>query len=48
MRYLADRRGTYSIEKAGRLLDWRPQTVLDDGMARTADWLRTEGLLRPV
>lgn len=48
VRDLADRRGTYSIEKAGRLLDWRPQTVLDDGMARTADWLRTEGLLRPV
>jgi nucleoside-diphosphate-sugar epimerase len=44
--YLADRRGTYSIAKAADLLDWRPQVGLDEGMARTGDWLRAEGLLR--
>lgn len=37
--------GTYSIEKAGRLLDWRPRTSLDDGMARTERWLREQSLL---
>ena len=43
--YLADRRGTYSIAKAQRLLGWRPEVGLDEGMARTAAWLRAEGLL---
>ena len=46
VRYLADRRGTYSIAKAADLLDWRPAVGLHDGMARTAEWLRTEGLIR--
>lgn len=45
VRYLADRRGTYSIAKAAHLLDWRPQVPLEEGMARTARWLRTEGLI---
>ncbi len=43
--YLADRRGTYSIAKAQRLLGWRPEVGLDEGMTRTAAWLRAEGLL---
>jgi nucleoside-diphosphate-sugar epimerase len=37
--------GTYSIEKARRLLGWEPQVSLDDGMARTEQWLRERGLL---
>jgi len=45
VRYLADRRGTYSIAKADRILDWRPAVPLSDGIALTADWLRAEGLL---
>jgi nucleoside-diphosphate-sugar epimerase len=43
--YLADRRGTYSIAKAADLLDWRPEVGLDEGMSRTGDWLRAEGLI---
>ena len=37
--------GTYSIEKAAHLLDWRPRTSLGEGMARTEVWLREQGLL---
>lgn len=37
--------GTYAIEKAERLLGWRPAVSLDDAMARTEAWLRTEGYL---
>ncbi|MEU4619606.1 NAD-dependent epimerase/dehydratase family protein [Actinoplanes sp. NPDC023801] len=44
MRYFA-RTGTYSIEKAGRLLGYRPEVDLAEGMARTERWLRTQGLL---
>lgn len=42
MRYLA-RPGTYSIEKAERMLGYAPRVDLDEGMARTERWLRTEG-----
>ncbi len=42
--YLADRRGTYGIATARELLGWAPATDLDTGFARTADWLRAEGL----
>jgi nucleoside-diphosphate-sugar epimerase len=42
MRYLA-RRGTYSIEKARRVLDYAPAVDLDEGMRRTEAWLRDEG-----
>lgn len=45
VRYLADRRGTYSIAKATRLLGWQPQVGLDEGMRRTQDWLAAQGLL---
>lgn len=44
VRYLA-RRGGYSIEKAQRLLDYRPMIDLSEGMRRTEAWLRAEGLL---
>jgi nucleoside-diphosphate-sugar epimerase len=44
MLYLA-RRGTYSIEKARRLLGYEPAVTLDEGMRRTEAWLREQGLL---
>lgn len=37
--------GTYSVEKAARLLGWRPTVTLEEGMARTEAWLRAEGLV---
>ena len=37
--------GTYSVEKAARVLGWRPAVGLDEGMARTEAWLRAEGRL---
>lgn len=37
--------GTYSIAKARNVLGWKPQVGLDEGLRRTADWLRTEGLV---
>lgn len=39
------RRGTYSIEKARRVLGFDPAIDLDEGMARTEVWLREQGLL---
>jgi nucleoside-diphosphate-sugar epimerase len=45
VRYLAYRRGTYGIRTARELLDWAPRVDLDEGMARTEEWLRAEGLL---
>ena len=39
MRYLA-RTGTYSIEKARRVLGYEPEVGLDEGMRRTEAWLR--------
>ncbi|MGI8580354.1 MAG: NAD-dependent epimerase/dehydratase family protein, partial [Solirubrobacteraceae bacterium] len=42
MRYLA-RRGTYSIEKARRVLGYEPRIGLEEGMARTEAWLRVKG-----
>ena len=44
MRYFA-REGTYSIEKARRVLGYEPAVDLDEGMRRTEDWLRGQGLL---
>jgi len=44
VRYLA-RTGTYSAAKAADLLGWVPTVDLADGMGRTEDWLRAEGLL---
>jgi nucleoside-diphosphate-sugar epimerase len=45
VRYLALRRGTYSIAKARDLLGWAPAVGLQEGMARTEAWLRDQGLL---
>jgi nucleoside-diphosphate-sugar epimerase len=45
VRYLAHRRGTYGIRTARELLDWAPSVDLHEGMARTEEWLRAEGLL---
>jgi nucleoside-diphosphate-sugar epimerase len=42
--YLA-RRGTYSIAAAREVLGYRPAVSLDEGMDRTANWLRAEGLV---
>ena len=39
------RRGTYSIDKARRALDYRPLVDLDEGMSRTHAWLASQGLL---
>lgn len=44
VRYLA-RRGTYSIEKARRLLGFAPQIDLTEGMQRTEAWLRDVELI---
>ncbi|MBJ7330864.1 MAG: NAD-dependent epimerase/dehydratase family protein [Solirubrobacteraceae bacterium] len=44
MRYLA-RPGTYSIEKARRVLSYEPVVDLDEGMGRTEEWLRAGGHL---
>jgi nucleoside-diphosphate-sugar epimerase len=39
------RHGTYSIEKARRVLGYEPKVDLDEGMRRTEQWLRAEGLI---
>jgi nucleoside-diphosphate-sugar epimerase len=44
VRYLT-RRGTYSIEKARALLGYEPVVDLDEGMRRSEQWLRGEGLV---
>lgn len=41
--HMLDRRGTVSNE-AARGLGWKPEVVLDEGIRRTAEWLRSEGL----
>lgn len=44
MRYFT-RTGTYSIEKARRLLGYEPAVGLEQGMRQTESWLRSQGLL---
>jgi nucleoside-diphosphate-sugar epimerase len=46
LRYFT-RRGTYSIEKARRMLGYEPAVGLDEGMARTHAWLAAQGLVPP-
>ncbi len=41
-RYLL-RTGTYSNQKARRVLDWEPRVGLSEGLERTIEWLRGEG-----
>jgi nucleoside-diphosphate-sugar epimerase len=45
MDYLAKRCGGYSIEKARRVLGYEPKVSLEEGMRRTEEWLRAEGLV---
>jgi nucleoside-diphosphate-sugar epimerase len=47
MRYFA-RTGTYSIEKARRVLGCEPKIDLDEGMARTQKWLAGHYLRSPI
>jgi nucleoside-diphosphate-sugar epimerase len=42
--YLA-RTGTYSIEKARRVLGYEPRIDLDEGFRRTEAWVREQGML---
>jgi nucleoside-diphosphate-sugar epimerase len=42
--YLAKTCGLYSIEKARRVLGYEPKVGLEEGMRRTEEWLRAEGL----
>jgi nucleoside-diphosphate-sugar epimerase len=44
--YLA-RRGTYSIDKARKLLGYEPRIDLDEGFRRTEAWLREQGMSNP-
>jgi nucleoside-diphosphate-sugar epimerase len=44
VRYLA-RSGTYSIDKARKVLGYQPSVDLDEGMSRCEQWLRAEGAL---
>ena len=39
------RRGTYSIARAREELGYEPAVGLDEGMRRTEEWLRSEGLI---
>ncbi|MFQ3566523.1 MAG: NAD(P)-dependent oxidoreductase [Aggregatilineales bacterium] len=39
------RRSTFKMDKARRLLGWQPQIELGEGVARCAPWLREQGLL---
>jgi nucleoside-diphosphate-sugar epimerase len=39
------RRATFPNARAREELGWRPQTTLEDGMARTREWAQTVGLL---
>jgi nucleoside-diphosphate-sugar epimerase len=40
-----DRRGTVSTAKARERLGWEPRVPYDEGMRRTEEWLRAEGLV---
>lgn len=42
LRYML-RRGTYSNEKARRLLGWEPKVSVEDGLVHTVDWLHSQG-----
>jgi nucleoside-diphosphate-sugar epimerase len=40
-----DRRGTVSVRRIREELGWEPRVDLDEGLRRTEEWLRAEGLL---
>ena len=35
----------YRIDRARRMLDFEPETTLDDGLAETVGWYREHGYL---
>jgi len=39
------RRAVYPNARAREVLGWQPRVTLEEGMARTENWLREEGLL---
>jgi nucleoside-diphosphate-sugar epimerase len=41
-----DRRGSASTERIRSELGWRPQVDLDEGLRRSAEWARAQGLVR--
>lgn len=43
--WLLNRPGTYSIEKAQKVLGYQPLVGLDEGMQRVEQWARAEGLI---
>lgn len=45
---LMTQRTVVRIDRARRLLDWRPQVDVAEGMARCEHWLREQGHLPPV
>ena len=44
---LIDRAGTVSARRARQELGWEPRVSLDEGMRRSEEWLRAEGLAPP-
>jgi nucleoside-diphosphate-sugar epimerase len=40
------RRAVYPNARAREVLGWEPRVTLEEGMARTEDWFREEGLLQ--
>jgi nucleoside-diphosphate-sugar epimerase len=42
--WLLNRTGTFSIEKAQKMLGYQPIVSIDEGMARVEEWARAEGL----
>lgn len=42
---MLSRRGGYSIDSAGRILGYAPVVSLEEGMARTREWVQAAGLL---
>ena len=44
IRYIS-RRATYPNRRATELLGWKPRVGFEEGMARSEEWLRAEGLL---
>jgi nucleoside-diphosphate-sugar epimerase len=45
MMLLLNRPGGYSIEKARSMLGYEPLVSFDEGMRRTEEWARAEGLI---
>ncbi|QQW36291.1 NAD-dependent epimerase/dehydratase family protein [Mycobacterium marinum] len=43
--WLLNRPGTYSIEKAQKMLGYQPRVSIEEGMARVQEWARAERLI---